>query len=106
MLQEIKDAIENFKNVQHKYRHFGAHDSEPDAVFQDSLFNAFNERKFTPLSTHDWDLYTSIYDCTQTANELNETTQIVCDLVQNNKTTEIAHFLQDFCWRLRENWDL
>ena len=103
MFQEIKSAIKEFQAVQKKLIKFGAMDTEPDAVFQWAISDAWNEGKNTiKHDPHYWQLFTCSMNCDKAGLELGEAANKVVELilkVERKDSKMIGNYLRDYCWR-------
>lgn len=102
-VQGVKDAIKNFEATQAKYRDYGAHDSEPDGVFQGILWKVLNgEDAKIPQTGDGWDLYANSMDCTEAASALHLAALGVVQAIfacTMRESKELRKYLEDYCWR-------
>lgn len=101
-LEQIQEAIKEFDRLQNKYRKFGAYDTEPDAVFQELLVDAFNgDEVLIPQNGEKWELYLDM-NCIEAANALHDGAKKVVDLICScplSESKEIREYLKNYCWR-------
>jgi hypothetical protein len=102
-LEAVKAAIRNFEVTQTKYRDYGAHDTEPDCIFQHILWKVINDEDTSiPMSGAGWELYANSMDCDEAANALHlaclgAVQQLfACPIAERKK---LRAYLKDYCWR-------
>lgn len=102
-LQAVKKAIKNFEATQSKYSEFGAHDTEPDGVFQGILWRVIHDKDAKIPQTGDgWDLFDSSMDCTEAAAALHLAALgavqaiFACPMGEGR---EVRKYIKDYCWR-------
>lgn len=102
-LDAVKTAIRNFEAAQVKYREYGAHDSEPDGVFQGILWKVINgEDAKIPQTGDGWELYDNSMDCREAAAALHLAalgavqTIFACPI---GESKELRKYIKDYCWR-------
>lgn len=99
----VKAAVKHFEAVQAKYREYGAHDSEPDSIFQGILWKTINdEDAVIPGSADGWELYASSMDCKEAADALHlaaigAVQAIFACTIRESK--QLHAYLKDYCWR-------
>lgn len=101
--EAVKVAVKNFEAIQAKYREYGAHDSEPDAIFQGILWKVINdEDAVIPGSADGWELYASSMDCKEAADELHLACLGAVQAIFNCRmrgSKQLRKYLNDYCWR-------
>ena len=96
-------AIKDFEGIQVQYAGCGAHDSEPDGIFQDLVVKALDDVEYTiPKTIAGWQLY--VLDLTasqEAAQALHDATAEILDLIKkSDKSNRIIQYLLDYCWRI------
>jgi len=103
-LETLKRLIHEFEKTQEKYAKFGAHDTEPDAIFQQLLVTAARQgRDRVPREAKGWDLYTCSMDCSEAGAALtakaDEIVKFILSLSEADRRI-IGRHLEDYCWRM------
>lgn len=102
-IEAVKAAIKNFEATQAQYRDYGAHDTEPDSIFQQILWKVLNDEDTSiPMSGDGWELYASSMDCTEAANALHLACLGVVQQIfacRMGESKKLRAYLKDYCWR-------
>lgn len=103
-LDKLKAAIKDFEAAQQKYAEFGAHDTEPDGVFQNVLAKAINgDEVIMPTSPTDWQLFASSMKCGPAARALTSACRKAAKIILGctlKDATAMREYLRDYCWRV------
>lgn len=105
-LERIQEAIKRFKQVQEKHSEYGACDTEPDAIFQGLIYNAWTdnlEAGDIPYDANEWDLYYTREGSNEAAAELAEAACKVIELIWDTRlkdSKEVIEYLTQYCWRV------
>lgn len=99
----IKQEVEKFEALQEKHIKHGAHDTEPDFIFQDLLYSLLEgEPKEVPTTVSGWQLYHQ-EGAAVAANELANQTKRILRMIGEVKVSDLAElrkYLTDVCWRI------
>lgn len=108
-LEQIKDGIRKFESLQTTFASQGAGDTEPDAVFQFLLKQAFTGADVVvPSTVRGWELYHGVPGSEKAAEAMHDCASNLVAMLRNCKVKgnckvkdlrEIHEFLQDYCWR-------
>ena len=102
-LADVKAAVKRFEETQHKYRAFGAEDTEPDGIFQHILWKVANDEDTSiPMSGGGWELYASSMDCTEAADALHLAALGAVQAIFScsmRESASVRRYLKDYCWR-------
>ena len=110
-IMTLTEAIKAFQDVQEKYGDVGAHDTEPDGVFQVMLKQAFERgiRKHN-LTADQWQLYYGVEGdemdaaCVVAAREMNKAANRCMSLIVDTRDTEhTKSLLKSYLWRVSLN---
>jgi hypothetical protein len=98
---KIAEAIAKFEKLQQSYRVFGAFDTEPDTVFQETLMEAFDGSVPIPETIEDWFLFDKLGAKTA-AKKLGKATKEIVDIIQDSPQDYDAtlQHVSKYCWRL------
>jgi hypothetical protein len=98
---QIAKALATFEYLQDLYIKFGAKDTEPDTVFQETLMEAFDGSVPIPETIEDWSLYDKPGADTA-AKKLGKATKRIVDVIQDNPQDYDAtlQHVSKYCWRL------
>ena len=103
-LASLKQEVEKFEKIQLKFDSLGADDTEPDFIFQDLVYSAFEgEPKPLPTDARGWNLYSDTPGTGGAANELSNQAARIIRLLGEIKISEMAgvkRYLQQVCWRI------
>ena len=103
-LNKVKQAIDNFEQVQKEYSSFGAWDTEPDGVWHSHLVGALQGKMPSRMSAAKWDLFTCSMNCTEAAKKLTAASKAACKtlklaIANQNNPSKIVAYIKDYCWR-------
>lgn len=99
MNKQIETEIKKFEELQEKFSHFGADDSEPDGIFQMMVALAITKDPIEHGEAIDWDLYDQP-GFEQAAAELTAQTWKIYDSILKWATPADIEELKRYCWRL------
>jgi hypothetical protein len=104
MLDQLKNKIKDFEQLQNEYEEFGATDTEPDAVFQSIIYHAaIGESVKLPVCAG-WQLYRK-KGVRKVVARLNEACKDVINVITsapNKDRGKIKKYItEEYCWRIR-----
>jgi len=102
--EALKAAIKHFEATQAKYREYGAHDTEPDSIFQGILWKSLNDEEdaVIPGSADGWELYAHSMDCKEAADALHLAALGAVQALFNCRMSDskkVRKYLEEYCWR-------
>jgi hypothetical protein len=102
-LDQVRDAVHAFEEVQKKWRKQGAYDTEPDGIWQGLLRDAVLGRKpDLPGDAAGWELYSSDPKSEPAAQALNDAADAAITAIRKVPTGSIhpiKEWLKGYCWR-------
>jgi len=103
-VDSVKAAIRKFEELQDSLRKYGAGDTEPDMVFQYTLWTYWQTGKADfPVSGEDWMLFTRTRRCGNAARRLTAQLRKVLRCIDRcplGARTAVGNYLCTYCWRM------
>lgn len=102
-MKELKKAIQKFEDLQFKYKHLGASDTEPDYQFQYTLANSLElyNNAHINYSSFDWNLFNGFDDVELAAQEMTDATNDIIDIIKSDRESYRDYLIDNILWRIK-----
>lgn len=102
MIEELNWRIARVETVMKRYSHFGAEDTEPDALLQATMYQAVTTGMVVvPQTAGEWDLFTDSMDCTEAGAALTKATEDLCRFIATHRHHQpLVEHVKAYCWRI------